>query len=108
MRSLPWVASLDRRFRDRGLTIVGVHAPEFARERVPANVRAEVKRLGVSYPVVLDNDFRMWDALRNEVWPSIYLVDRLGRLRLRHAGETREGSDEALAFEKALASLLAE
>jgi len=108
VRSLPWVASLDRRFRDRGLAIVGVHAPEFARERVAANVRAEVKRLGIRYAVVLDNDFRMWDALRNEVWPSIYLVDRMGRLRARHTGETHEGSDEALAFEKTLASLLDE
>jgi alkyl hydroperoxide reductase subunit AhpC len=99
---------MDRRFRERGLRVVGVHAPEFDREKDAANVRREAARLGLAYPVVLDNDFRMWDALENRYWPTLYLVDRKGILRHVHAGETREGSRPAAAFEAVLADLLAE
>ena len=70
-----------------GLTIVGVHSPEFAFERVPDNVRAAVKRLGVRYPVALDNDFATWRAYANQYWPAKYLIDRNGRLRFHHFGE---------------------
>jgi hypothetical protein len=66
---------------------VGVHSPEFAFERVPDNVRAAVKRLGVRYPVALDNDFATWRAYSNDYWPADYLIDRSGRIRDEHYGE---------------------
>jgi hypothetical protein len=102
------VASLDRRFGRQGLLVVGLHSPEFDQEKVPANVRREVGRLGVGYPVVLDNDLAMWDALGNEVWPTTYLIDRQGNIRHVHRGEVREGTREALAFEDVLKALLGE
>jgi len=99
---------MNRRFESRGLSVIGLHAPEFEREKSAANVRREAARLGVTWPVALDNDFRMWDALGNRYWPTIYLIDRKGRIRQVHSGETHEGTDEALRIERLLDSLLAE
>jgi cytochrome c biogenesis protein CcdA/thiol-disulfide isomerase/thioredoxin len=87
LRTLPHVEAWDRAYRAAGLTIIGVHSPEFAFERVPDNVRAAVKRLGVRYPVALDNDFATWRAYSNQYWPAKYLIDRSGRLRFHHFGE---------------------
>jgi thiol-disulfide isomerase/thioredoxin len=87
LRTLPHVEAWDRMYRKDGLVIVGVHAPEFAFEHVPSNVRAAVKRLGVHYPVALDNDFGTWTAYQNEYWPAKYLVDRTGHIRYAHFGE---------------------
>ncbi len=87
LRTLPHLEAWDRAYRAAGLTIVGVHSPEFAFERVPDNVRAAVKRLGVRYPVALDNDFATWRAYANQYWPAKYLIDRNGRLRFHHFGE---------------------
>jgi hypothetical protein len=69
------------------VVVVGVHTPEFARERVPANVAAASRRLGVTYPVALDNGFAIWRAFRNQYWPSVYIADRAGRVRFHHFGE---------------------
>jgi len=99
---------MDRRYRDKGLRVIGLHSPEFDREKVAANVRRESERLGVTWPVVLDNDFRMWDALGNRYWPTIYLIDRRGRIREAHSGETHEGSGDAREFEAILTRLLDE
>jgi hypothetical protein len=71
-------------------------------------VRREVRALGVTYPVVLDNELKMWDALGNRSWPTLYLVDRKGRIRYVHVGETHVGSEEALEVEHLLAGLLKE
>ena len=67
--------------------IVGVHTPEFAFEAVPSNVRSAVKRLGVRYPVALDNDYGTWNAYGNQYWPAKYLIDRRGHVRYAHFGE---------------------
>jgi alkyl hydroperoxide reductase subunit AhpC len=99
---------MDRRYREKGLRVIGLHAPEFDREKVSENVRREVQSLKVTYPVVMDNDFRMWDALENQYWPTIYLIDRKGTIRHVHAGETHEGRPDAVEFERILVSLLAE
>jgi Thioredoxin like C-terminal domain len=64
-----------------------VHSPEFAFERVPDNVRSAVDRLGIRYPVALDNDFATWRAYSNQYWPAKYLIDRRGRVRFHHFGE---------------------
>ena len=77
----------DEAYRGDGLAIIGVHAPEFAFERVPSNVRTAVRKLGIRYPVALDNDFATWTAYANEYWPAKYLIDRQGRVRYYHYGE---------------------
>lgn len=87
LRTLPHLRAWDRTYRKAGLTIVGVHSPEFAFERVPDNVRSAVRRLGVRYPVALDNDFATWRAYSNDYWPSKYLIDKSGRIRYEHYGE---------------------
>jgi hypothetical protein len=73
-----------------------VHSPEFSFERVPDNVRSAVKRLGVRYPVALDNDFATWRAYSNDYWPSKYLIDRSGRIRYEHYGEGAYSETERL------------
>ena len=70
-------------------------------------MRREVKKLEIEYPVILDNDFKMWDALGNHYWPTLYLIDRKGGIRLVHVGETREGSGPARRVEEAIEALLA-
>jgi cytochrome c biogenesis protein CcdA/thiol-disulfide isomerase/thioredoxin len=87
LRTLPYLKSWDTRYRDKGLVILGVHSPEFAFEHNLGNVRAAVRRLGIRYPVALDNDFATWTAYKNQYWPADYLVDRKGRLRDVHFGE---------------------
>ena len=87
LRTLPHLKAWDRAYRDDGLTIIGVHSPEFAFERVPDNVRAAVRKLGIRYPVALDNDFVTWTAYANQYWPAKYLIDRTGRVRYVHFGE---------------------
>jgi cytochrome c biogenesis protein CcdA/thiol-disulfide isomerase/thioredoxin len=87
LRTLPHLKAWDRAYRDDGLTIVGVHSPEFAFERVPDNVRSAVRKQGIRYPVALDNDFATWTAYANEYWPAKYLIDRNGRVRYYHYGE---------------------
>ena len=96
LRTLPHLEAWDRAYRRAGLTIVGVHSPEFAFEHVPDNVRSAVERLGVRYPVALDNDFATWRAYANDYWPSEYLIDKSGRIRHEHYGEGSYGETEAL------------
>jgi thiol-disulfide isomerase/thioredoxin len=87
LRTLPHVEAWDRAYRRAGLVVVGVHTPEFAFEHVPSNVRGAVRKLGVRYPVALDNDYGTWNAYQNQYWPADYLVDRAGYLRDVHFGE---------------------
>jgi cytochrome c biogenesis protein CcdA/thiol-disulfide isomerase/thioredoxin len=94
LRTLPHVRAWDRAYRRSGLVVVGVHSPEFAFERVPDNVRSAVRRLGVRYPVALDNDFATWRAYSNNYWPAKYLIDKTGRVRFTHFGEGAYGETE--------------
>jgi cytochrome c biogenesis protein CcdA/thiol-disulfide isomerase/thioredoxin len=103
LRSLPYVKAWDAKYRKDGLVVIGVHAPEFAFERDPANVARAVKDLGVTYPVALDNQYRLWNALKNNYWPAHYFVDAQGRVRYHHFGE---GNYEA--SERVIRQLLAE
>ena len=95
LRTLPYLKEWDRRYRDRGLTIVGVHSPEFAFERVESNVRENAGNLGVRYPIALDNDFGTWSAWHNRYWPAKYLIDRAGHIRYYHFGEGEYAQTEA-------------
>ena len=97
LRTLPHLKAWDEAYRKAGLTIVGVHSPEFAFERVPDNVRSAVRRLGIRYPVALDNDFATWRAYSNQYWPAKYLIDREGRVRFHHFGEgDYEGTEQRI------------
>ena len=87
LRTLPYIREWDDRYRAAGLTIVGVHTPEFAFERVESNVRENVKKLKLRYPIALDNDFGTWRAWSNQYWPAKYLIDRAGHVRYYHFGE---------------------
>jgi cytochrome c biogenesis protein CcdA/thiol-disulfide isomerase/thioredoxin len=87
LRTLPYLKAWDERYRSKGLVILGVHTPEFAFEHDLGNVRAAVKRLGIGYPIALDNDYGTWKAYSNNYWPADYLVDQAGRVRDVHFGE---------------------
>lgn len=87
LNTLPHIKQWHARYRDQGLVVVGVHTPEFAFERDAANVRKAIERLGVEYPVAQDNRYRTWSAWGTRAWPSLYLVDREGRIVFRHVGE---------------------
>jgi cytochrome c biogenesis protein CcdA/thiol-disulfide isomerase/thioredoxin len=95
LRTLPHLKSWYAAYHKDGLVIVGVHTPEFAFEHVTSNVRAAVKRLGVPYPVMQDNDFKTWDNYANQYWPAEYLIDRQGRVRYTSVGEGDYGKTEA-------------
>ncbi len=103
IRTLPYLKAWDARYRDKGLTIVGVHTPEFPFERDAGNVRDAVAQSGLRYPVVQDNDNATWDAYANQYWPAKYLIDARGRVRYTHFGEG--GYDET---EDAIRGLLEE
>ena len=87
LRTLPYVRAWHERYRDRGLVVVGVHAPEFGFEHELDNVRRAAGELDVGYPIVIDNDFTIWRSFENRAWPALYLVDGDGRVRFRHLGE---------------------
>jgi cytochrome c biogenesis protein CcdA/thiol-disulfide isomerase/thioredoxin len=103
IRTLPYVTAWDRRYRDRGLTVVGVHTPEFPFEREAGNVADAIAQNGIEYPVVQDNEYGTWTAWGNQYWPAKYLIDARGRVRYAHFGEGEYGETEA-----AIRELLAE
>jgi hypothetical protein len=91
------VKAWDEKYRKDGLVVIGVHAPEFAFEREPANVAKAINDLGVRYPVALDNQYRLWGALHNNYWPAHYFVDAQGRVRYHHFGEgDYQGSERVI------------
>ena len=92
--TLPSVKEWDARYRERGLTIVGVHTPETASEYNLDNVRREVPALGIKYPVVTDNDYTTWKAYGVEAWPTILVLDKQGRIRWLHVGEGKYAETE--------------
>ena len=87
IRTLPYVTSWHEKYKDKGFMVIGIHTPEFAFEKNPDNVRREIKRFGIGYPVPLDNDYRTWNNFNNHYWPAKYLFDARGRLRYAHFGE---------------------
>ena len=95
IRTLPYVRAWVRAYRDRGLVVVGAHAPEFAFERELEGVRRAMEQMGVEYPIVLDNGYAIWRSFSNRYWPALYLVDGEGRLGYRHFGEGAYSETEA-------------
>src|SRR3954470_4338781 len=87
LRTLPYVRAWAETYADRGLVVVGAHAPEFGIEHHLDNVRRPTAELRGGYPVVIDNDFAIWRSFENHYWPAVYLVDRDGQVGFRHFGE---------------------
>ena len=87
LRTLPYRKAWAAKYADAGLTVVGVHTPEFGFERDLDNVVPRTHALGVEYPVAVDSDYRVWRAFANHFWPAIYIADAEGRIRYHHFGE---------------------
>jgi thiol-disulfide isomerase/thioredoxin len=87
LRTLPYVRAWAAKYAAAGLTVVGVHTPEFGFEGDIDNVIAQSRELEVEYPVAVDNDYAVWQAFANHVWPALYIADGQGRVRYHHFGE---------------------
>jgi cytochrome c biogenesis protein CcdA/thiol-disulfide isomerase/thioredoxin len=97
LRSLPYVRAWAEKYKDQGLIVIGVHAPEFAFEKSIDNVKKAVAALGIHYPVAIDNDYAIWRAFDNQYWPAHYFIDAKGRIRYHHFGEgDYEGSEAVI------------
>jgi thiol-disulfide isomerase/thioredoxin len=94
--TLPAVKTWDAKYRERGLTIVGVHTPETDTESILDHVRQEVPALAIKYPVVTDNNYQTWRAYGVEAWPTIFVLDKQGRIRWVHVGEGRYDETEGV------------
>jgi cytochrome c biogenesis protein CcdA/thiol-disulfide isomerase/thioredoxin len=103
VRTLPYVEAWDAKYRHDGLTVIGVHSPEFAFEKDAGNVANAIADDGIHYPVVQDNELGTWTAFQNQYWPAKYLIDSQGDIRYVHFGEGDYDQTEA-----AIRSLLAE
>lgn len=87
VRTLPYLVEWDKKYRDKGLVIVGVHSPEFEFEKNQANVQAAIAKYGITYPVGLDNKLDSWTNFKNQYWPAHYLIDKEGKVVYTHFGE---------------------
>jgi cytochrome c biogenesis protein CcdA/thiol-disulfide isomerase/thioredoxin len=97
LRAIPYVRAWAEKYKDQGLVVVGVHAPEFAFEKNVNNVRAAIASLGITYPVAIDNDYAIWRAFNNQYWPAHYFIDAKGQIRHHHFGEgDYDGSERVI------------
>ena len=94
LRSIPYVRAWAERYKASGLIVIGVHTPEFAFEKDADNVRRAVSELKITYPVPLDNDYKIWKAFNNSYWPADYMVDATGHIRFHHFGEGKYDETE--------------
>ena len=95
LRTLPYVRAWAHKYK-QGLVVVGVHTPEFRFERDLANVRRAVQQMKIEYPVVIDSDYAIWRAFRNQYWPALYFLDAHGKIRERHFGEGKYDWSESV------------
>ena len=86
-RTLPYIREWDKKYRDHGLVVIGVHTPEFSFEYKEANVAKAIKEMKIDYPVAVDNDYKIWNSFRNQYWPALYLIDSKGVIRYQKFGE---------------------
>jgi cytochrome c biogenesis protein CcdA/thiol-disulfide isomerase/thioredoxin len=97
LRAIPYVRAWAEKYKDQGLVVIGVHAPEFAFEKIASNVRGAVADLKITYPVAIDNDYAIWRAFGNQYWPAHYFIDAEGRIRHHHFGEgDYDGSERVI------------
>jgi thiol-disulfide isomerase/thioredoxin len=102
LRTLPYIRAWAQKY-GQGLVVIGVHTPEFGFERNVDNVRRAVRQMRIEYPIVIDNDYSIWQAFNNHSWPALYLVDARGRVRQSHFGE-----GEYVSSERGIQRLLAD
>jgi cytochrome c biogenesis protein CcdA/thiol-disulfide isomerase/thioredoxin len=87
IRTLPYVRAWAEKYKEEGLVVIGVHAPEFAFEKKIDNVKNAIEDFKIGYPVAIDNDYKIWRAFQNSYWPAQYLIDAKGQIRYHHFGE---------------------
>ncbi|MFW9078944.1 cytochrome c biogenesis protein DipZ [Pseudomonas sp. P2757] len=95
-RTLPYVKEWEKKYAKDGLVVIGVHTPEYGYERIIDNVKDQVKQLGITYPVAIDNNYAIWRNFDNQYWPAHYLIDAKGQVRYTHFGEGRYEAQEQM------------
>lgn len=96
INTLPTVKRFDATYRDKGLTVIGIHSPEFDYERVSENIENALKKRGLVYPILTDNEMKNWDRYRVNAWPSIFIIDKKGQIRYEHIGEGAYAEQESV------------
>ncbi|QYY84206.1 cytochrome c biogenesis protein DipZ [Pseudomonas germanica] len=94
--TLPYVKDWAKKYEKDGLVVIGVHTPEYGYERIIENVKDQVKKLGITYPVAIDNNYAIWRNFDNQYWPAHYLIDAKGQVRYSHFGEGRYEAQEQM------------
>ncbi len=94
-QSLPYVQQWHEKYKDQGLTIIGIHSPEFAYERKFENVQKSVEEKGLTFPIALDNEFETWRSFNNRFWPTLYLLNTEGEVVYKHTGQGNYEETEA-------------
>jgi len=107
-RSFPWLNALETKFKDKDFQVIGIHSPEFDREKDRDAVAANINKFKLKHPSMMDNDFAYWRAMGNRYWPTFYLIDKRGFIRHVFIGETHEGDARAKQVESAINQLLDE
>ncbi len=108
MRTVPALRELYHTYQNDGLVIIGVHTPEFSREKELDNVRQAIADLDVPYPVAIDNDYKTWRAYSNRYWPAQYILDKAGNIRQIHIGEVHIGDERYKKTKEIIEALLSE
>jgi thiol-disulfide isomerase/thioredoxin len=95
INTFPYVQGWHKKYANKGLTVIGVHAPEFGFEKKLENLKKAVKKRGLTFPIVQDNGFKLWRRYGNRYWPAFYLIDKRGKVRYSHFGEGRYKQTES-------------
>lgn len=95
-RTLPYLRSWYEKYHDKGLVIIGVHTPEFEFEKNPENLKKAIKDFGLKYPIIQDNNYDTWNAYNNHYWPAKYFIDKNGKVRWSHFGESEYDESERM------------
>lgn len=107
-RSFPWLHGVEKQYKPKGFQIIGIHSPEFAHEKIHANIKQKIKQFKITNAVMVDNDMAFWKRMNNRYWPSYFIVDKKGIVRANFIGETHAGGAQAKKVEALIARLLAE
>lgn len=108
IRTVPAVSRLHETYAGKGVLVIGVHSPELDEEKDLASVKEAITRLGITYPVAIDDDYRTWRAFGNRYWPAIYVLDKKGAVRYSHVGELHVGTGPWQEVTGSIDRLLAE
>ncbi len=107
-RSFPWLHDVEGKFKDKEFQVIGIHSPEFAHEQERPRLEKKVAKFKLEHPIMMDNDFAYWKAMKNQYWPAFYLVDKKGVVRQRFIGETHSNGPQAQRIEAMIEQLLLE